>query len=175
MNSSYKRWKHLFLFGAGLFTGTAFCMKWMESDFWVNGERFTIMGLELLYPKEKMAGILNGLDHRVKTILRYHLVFDFAFMAGTYPGITALCMMALQKAVSLSFKKMLAIVAWLQLLAWAFDCIENYYLLSWISRPQIGNEFGFYHFIVAAKWVIALTGIVLSVPVLLRRTRLKVV
>lgn len=87
MNLSYNRWKSLFLFSVGLFIGTAFCMKWMESDLWAHGKKFTILGLELFYSQEKLADILSTLDIRVKTILQYHLYFDFAFMAATYPGM----------------------------------------------------------------------------------------
>ncbi|HKO78996.1 MAG TPA: hypothetical protein VJU78_01315 [Chitinophagaceae bacterium] len=62
-------------------------------------------------------------------------------------------------------------MAWFQLLAWGFDFIENYYLLSWIQNSEIGNEFGLYHFIVGAKWAIAIAGILLSVPFLFRRKK----
>lgn len=173
MNLSYKRWKGLFFFGLGLFLGTAFCMKWMENDLWSGGEKFTIMGLELFYAKEKVINILSNLDTRVRTILRYHFWFDFAFMAGVYPGITSLCMMAREKVISALLKRILYIAAWLQLLAWAGDIIENYYLLSWVQKPVIGNEFIFYHFIVGAKWIIAITGVLLSIPLLLRRKKIE--
>jgi hypothetical protein len=92
-------------------------------------------------------------------------------MAGVYPAITSLCMMAREKSSSLGFKKILFIVAWLQLPAWCFDCIENYYLLSWIEQPTIGDDIGLYHFVVGAKWVIALTGILVALPVFLRRKK----
>ena len=167
MNLSYNRWKSLFLFGAGVFIGTAFCMKWMEDDLWTNGEKFTILGLELFYPREKVVSILGGLDTRVRTVLRYHLYFDFAFMTGVYPGITSLCMMAREKLSSPLLKRIVYTVAWFQLLAWAGDIVENYYLLSWIQKPVIGNEFRLYHFIVGTKWVIALAGVLLSIPFVL--------
>ena len=173
MNLSYKQWKGLFFFGLGLFLGTAFCMKWMEDDLWVDGGKFTITGLELFYPKEKVISVLSNLDTRVRTILQYHLWFDFAFMAGVYPGITSLCMMAREKVMSSLLKGILYVVAWLQLLAWAGDIIENYYLLSWIQKPEIGNEFIFYHFVVGAKWVIALAGVLLPIPFLLRRKKIE--
>jgi len=173
MNLSFKRWKGLFFFSLGLFLGTAFCMKWMENDLWANGEKFTILGLELFYQKEKVISILSSLDTRVRTILQYHLWFDFAFMAGVYPGITSLCMMAREKVMSPIFKRILYLMAWLQLLAWTGDIIENYYLLSWIQKPAIGNEFGGYHFIAGAKWGIALAGVLLSTPFLLRRKKIE--
>ena len=86
MNTEYNRWKKLFIFCLGLAMASAFCMKWMESDFWVGDEKFDILGLELFYPAKKVAAILSGIDPHVKTILGYHLSFDFAFMAGVYPA-----------------------------------------------------------------------------------------
>jgi len=163
------RWQSLFLFGAGVFIGSAFCMKWMEDDLWANGEEVTILGLELFYPREKMVTIFSGLDTHVRTILRYLLYFDFAFMAGVYPGIISLCMMARKKTASPFLKRLLIIIAWFQLFAWSGDIIENYYLLSWIQEPVIGNELVLYHFIVGTKWVIALSGALLSVPLILIR------
>ncbi|MFI5130449.1 MAG: hypothetical protein ACHQFX_10680 [Chitinophagales bacterium] len=162
MTSSYKNWKQLFVFCVGLAMGTAFCMKWMESDFWVKGEKFTMLGLELSYPREKVISILSNLDDRVRTVLSYHLHFDFAFMAGIFPGISALCMMAREKVYSSRLKKILFIMAAIQLLAWAGDITENLYLIKWLEHPVIGNEFGLYHTIVSAKWIIALSGFLFS-------------
>jgi hypothetical protein len=169
MNLSYYRWKRLFLFGLGLFVGTAFCMKWMEDDLWLNNEKFTILGLEFFYTKAEVQAILSGVDHRVSTILRYHLYFDFAFMAGVYPGITSLCMMAREKVDPGLVKKILLLLAALQLVAWGADIIENYYLLKWMKEPVTANEFEWYHFIVAVKWIIALSGALFSVPFILRK------
>jgi len=173
MKLRYYRWKKLVLFALGLFLGTAFCMKWMEGDLWVNNEKFTILGLEYFYSKEKLQGILSILDHRVQTILRYHLYFDFAFMAGVYPGIMSLCMMAREKLSFTIFRKILFLLAIFQLFAWAADITENYYLLLWIKKPVIGNEFEWYHVIVAIKWIIALAGALLSIPVVLRKKSMK--
>lgn len=169
MSTTGQKWQKLFLLSLGLFVGAAFCMKWMENDFLQGGQKFTIMGLELFYPKERLAGILAGLDEHVKTILRYHLSFDFVFMAGVYPGIAALCMMAREKSVNGILKKILFVLAALQALAWGCDIFENLCLLKWIKNPVIGNDFACYHLIVAAKWIIALTGAVLAIPLALRR------
>jgi hypothetical protein len=51
-------------------------------------------------------------------------------------------------------------------LAWAGDITENLYLLGWLKQPVIGNEFGMYHLIVAAKWTIGLLAVLFSVPIL---------
>ena len=171
MNTNYKQWQKLFLWCFGLFAGTAFCMKWMESDFLQNGQLFTIIGLEISYSKEKIVSILSGLDEHVKTILRYHLNFDFAFMAAVYPGIAALCMMAREKSPGLFLKKILLAFAALQLVAWGCDIAENCYLMKWIKSPVIGNEFGIYHIIVWVKWIIALTGAIIAIPLALRKRK----
>jgi hypothetical protein len=171
MTTNYKGWQKLFLCCLGLFAGTAFCMKWMEPDFLQNGQPFTIIGLEITYPREKVATILAGLDEHVKTILRYHLSFDFAFMAGAYPGIAALSMMARDKAAGKIIRRILLVFAALQIVAWGCDIFENCCLLKWIKNPVIGNEFSFYHFIVATKWVIALAGALLAIPLALRKRK----
>jgi hypothetical protein len=99
------------------------------------------------------------------------------FMAGVYPGIACLCMMAAQKLKSRAFKRILFAFAFLQLFAWAFDIIENYYLLKWLHNPVIGTEFGFYHFVVYSKWIIALAGALIGLSTLfinlLRKKNLK--
>jgi len=171
MTNNYKLWQKLFLFSFGLFAGTAFCMKWMEGDFLQNGQKFTIIGLEISYPKEQVASILAGLDDHVKTILRYHLSFDFAFMAGVYPGIAALCMMARHKLTSAGIRKFLLALALLQMLAWACDIFENYCLLKWLNDPVTGIDFNFYHLVVSAKWIIALTGALFAIPLAMRKRK----
>lgn len=171
MSTNFKRWQKLFLFCLGLFGGTAFCMKWMEGDFWQNGQKFTIIGLEISDSKEKVSAILSGLDGHVKAILRYHLSFDFAFMAGVYPGIAALCMMAREKSANSVLHKILFVVAALQTIAWGCDIAENCYLFKWIKNPFISNEFEMYHFIVATKWIIALAGVLLAIPFVVRKSK----
>ncbi|HEY5774283.1 MAG TPA: hypothetical protein VIS75_16710, partial [Chitinophagaceae bacterium] len=129
------------------------------------------------YPKEKIVEIFSGISDKVKTILSYHLSFDFIFMAGCYPGIACLCMMTSTKVASKNLKRILFIFAFLQLFGWTFDVLENYYLLKWLKNPVIGDEFGFYHVIVYSKWIIALTGalfaIVILVGTMFKRKNLK--
>lgn len=169
MRTDQKFWQKLFLVCFGIFAGTAFCMKWMEGDFLQNGQKFTIIGLEIGYPKEKLAAILSGLDEHVKTILRYHLSFDFAFMAGVYPGIAALCMIARGKLTGTMIRKILLAFAILQMPAWGCDIFENCCLLKWIRNPAIGNDFDLYHFIVSAKWILVLAGAILAIPLALKK------
>jgi hypothetical protein len=149
-------------------------MKWMENDLVINGEKFTILGLELFYPKEKVSGILLGLDGHVRTIIRYHLTFDFAFMAGVYPGITAICVLAKDKAGSVVMKNVLLILASIQLLAWTADILENYYLYKWITEPVSDNDFLVYRCIVPFKWIVALMGVIVSLPFVFRKRKISV-
>ena len=160
------KWNRLFLFCLGLFLASSFAMKWMEADLVFNHESISIFGLELFYPAEKITAIFTGIDARVRTILGYHLVFDFIFMAGVYPGIACLCMMAAEKINVRFIKRILFAFAFLQLIAWTFDVVENYYLLKWLKNPVIGYEFGFYHAIVYSKWIIALTGALSAILIL---------
>src|SRR6188474_3934336 len=97
MKNDSSRWHRLFLFCLGLFIAGAFAMKWMENDLLFNNEKISIFGLELFYTKEKIIEIFSGISDKVKTILGYHLSFDFIFMAGVYPGIACLCMLAAAK------------------------------------------------------------------------------
>jgi hypothetical protein len=167
-----KRWKKLFLFGIGISVAAAFCMKWIEPDLRIKSEPFSIIGLEWFYNHEKLASIMAGLDYHVKTILSYHLSFDFVFMAGVYPAIAALCMIAAERLDRPGWRKALFIVALLQLVAWICDIGENYYLLKWLKEPVLTDEFGQYHVMVATKWILALGGIIFGIACLLARRKL---
>ncbi len=162
-----KHWKWLFGVCLGIFAGTAFCMKWIEPGFRVNDELFTILGLEIFYSQERVSTILSGVDSSVRTLLQYHLVFDFAFMAGVYPGIAALCMLARSKVQNVSAKKVLLLFALLQVVALACDVTENIFLLNWISNPREICCFQIYHFIVITKWILALGGTAAGIFLLL--------
>lgn len=166
---SYKGWRRVFLFCFGLFLGTAFCMKWMEADFRVSDQLFTMIGLEISYDKARVMEIFSQLDDKVRTILSYHLYFDFAFMAGVYTGIASLCMMARYRVRNRFTRQLLLFLAVLQVLALGCDVRENLYLLSWLPGQVIGDEFGLYHGIVFLKWALALAGAVLSIPLQFRK------
>ncbi|MCX6317140.1 MAG: hypothetical protein NTW29_07605 [Bacteroidetes bacterium] len=165
-------WKKIFLFCSGLFLASAFCMKWMEGDLVQDGSLFTIVGLEVSYPAEKISALLASLDPPVRSILRYHLSFDFVFMAGVYPGIASLCMLARQKWAGRRVSSLLGGLALLQLVAWGCDIAENVLLLKWTAEPGSVSSFGLYHTLVYVKWLIALIGVLTAITFLLiRRVR----
>jgi hypothetical protein len=156
--SSYNRWSKLFLFCIGMAIATTFIMEWLATDFWIGDQKFSIIGLELCYSKDKIITILSGIKPPAKMALYYQLVFDFAFMAGVYPAIASFCMMTREKIGRNGLRNLLFGLAMIQPVAWVFDIIENSYLLNWVEKPVIGDEFMMYHNIVAAKWIIVIAG-----------------
>ena len=110
-----------------------------------------------------------GIDPSVKSALGYHLSFDFIFMIGVYAGIAALCMMAREKRTNELIRKILLIAAFLQIIAFGCDIIQNYYLLKWLYNPVIGKEFLFFHVVVAIKWVLALSVALFAIPLLIMK------
>lgn len=165
-------WKKLLLFAGGLALGTAFCMKWMEKDFLSQGRMFTIIGLEAVYPPEKLGDILGHISEPVRQALLYHLYFDFAFMAAVYPGIAALCMLAARRCTGSRWVPVFRCLAFAQAAAWACDIAENIYLLRWTHSPERISGVPVFHLIVGVKWGLALLGLLMAIPVLLlKRTR----
>ena len=150
----------------GLFIGGFFGMRLLEDDLIYNDAKFSVIGLEIFYSREKIIEIFTGISDKVKTILSYHLSYDFVFMAGCYPGIVCLCMMAAKRINSKTLRKVLLILSFVQLIPWLFDIIENYFLLKWLESPSIGDEFSFYHLVVYSKWIIAVSTALLAISIL---------
>ena len=90
-------------------------------------------------------------------------------MAGVYPGIAALCMMAREKRKNKLIRSVLLSTALLQVIAFGCDIIENMYLLKWLNAPAIGNEFAFFHWVVAIKWLLAISGALIAIPLVLKK------
>ena len=171
MANKHKYWQKLFLVCLGIFAGTAFCMKWIEANFYSRGSLFTIIGLEISYSKNELVSIFSGLDETVRTTLQYHLVFDFAFMIGAYPGIASLCMIARRKSTNANLRQLLLVLACAQLIAFGCDIIENFFLLKWINEPGNINDLTFYHTVVITKWTLALAAAFIAIPVVLRKRK----
>lgn len=173
MEQPMHKWKMLLFFALGMAFAAAFCMKWLENDFLVDGERFTILGLEWFYDAARLERVMGGLDSHVRALLRYHLYFDFAFMAGVFPGLAALCVLAAARTGSLMWKRLLLALAFLQLVAWACDISENNYLLTWIETGVDRGSLSLYYGVVATKWLLALSGLVAGAGVFLFSLRRK--
>jgi len=158
MSLTSQRWPRLFLFCLGIFLASAFIMQWLASDFWWGGKRFSILDIELFYSRETLADLFREITPLAKAALNYQLIFDFVFMAGAYPGIASLCMMTREKINRNGLRSLLFGLACLQPVAWGFDITEDIFILRWMNNPVIGDEFGMYHNIVIAKWLIAIIG-----------------
>ena len=158
MRSFHSRWRGLFLFSLGIAISATFIMQWLATDFWLDDRKFSILGLELFYSKKQVIEVLTQIKQPARIALNYQLIFDFAFMTGIYPAIASLCMLVRENMKNPVYRNLLFALAMVQPVAWAFDITENIFLLAWMDKPEIGDEFGMYHNIVAAKWLIALAG-----------------
>ncbi len=162
MSAIVTNWKKLFYFCFGLFLASLFCMKWMEDEFISNGKLFTILDLELYLDKEGLLKTVAGLNEKARTIVGYHLYFDFFFMAGVFPGIASICMLVRERVNMKLLRSVLFALAGLQLAAWSFDIYENLHLLKWLRKPETIDGIGFFHLLVKLKFIIAITGILAS-------------
>jgi len=158
MRSFHSQWRGLFLFSLGIAISTTFIMQWLATDFWIDDRKFSILGLELFYSKKEVLEVLTQIKPPARIALNYQLIFDFAFMTGIYPAIASFCMLVRENMINTVSRNVLFALAMVQPVAWAFDITENIFLLGWMDKPEIGDEFSMYHNIVAAKWLIALAG-----------------
>ena len=162
MTANVFNWKKLFWFCLGLALASTFCMKWIEDDFISNGKLFSIMDLELKLNKEGLIKIFGGMDNKARTVVDYHLHFDFFFMAGVFPCIAAICMLIRERIEKKIVRSILFIIAFLQLVAWSFDIYENLHLIKWMEDPSSIDKIEFYHILVRLKFILSLGGLAIS-------------
>ena len=161
----------LFTVCLGVFAGTAFCMKWMESDLVSGGRTFSIIGVELTYGATELRQIFTALTEPARTALGYHLVFDYLFMAAVYPGIAILCLWARDRYRNPGLRIFLTCCAIFQAFAWAIDVYENRCISRWMAAPDSIGHLRMYHALVTLKWVIAVFAFLTSLLLLARRRR----
>lgn len=162
MTAIVANWKKLFWFCLGLLLASGFCMKWIEDEFISGGKLFTIFDLELFLDKDGLTKIFAGMDNKARTIVGYHLHFDFFFMAGVFPGIACICMLVRERIEKKFIRAVLFALAALQLAAWSFDIYENLHLIKWLRNPSTIDNIDFYHLLVKSKFVIVVAGIIAS-------------
>ena len=104
---------------------------------------FSILDLELPTSAPELAGLLRGINalpgkesNPVWSALRGQLWVDFLFMPGIYGAIFLLCMKAAQLLSWPPSRALFALLAWTQLLAWAFDIIENLTLFGQLATAK---------------------------------------
>ncbi|MBC7890190.1 MAG: hypothetical protein H7Z13_20130 [Ferruginibacter sp.] len=136
-------------------------------------KKFSIMDLELPSSPAELVNLIRGLyklpePESIKAVkaLKSQLYIDFLFMPCAYGAIFILCRLVSAK-MQLSFGiNIFIILAWLQLLPWLFDIIENIYLLRKInpnpvlSKPSVHKA---YLIMEVFKWGIALTATICAI------------
>jgi len=162
MSANVLNLKKLFFLCLGLFFASAFCMKWVESEFISNGKPFSIMDLELYLGKEELIKLLTSLDDKAATVVSYHLHFDFAFMAGVFPGIAIICTLVREKVNNKLVSILLLVFAILQFIAWGFDIYENLHLIKWLKKPPSVDGIELYHLLVRLKFIFSFGGVLMA-------------
>lgn len=134
--------------------------------------KFSIMDLELPASAQELVNIVKGIfllpvaqSKKAVNALKGQLYVDFIFMAAAYISIFILCSIVSGKMTYLGHSVFM-VLAWLQLIAWLCDIIENIYLLKKLtpaivaSKPAVHKA---YQILEILKWGIAMTGTVCSV------------
>lgn len=161
-------------FGAMLFL--TFIMSLQSVHFYTNDvilRKFSIMELELPSTPTELVNCIKGLyklpdtqSKKAVKALRGQLYIDFLFMPFAYGSIVLLCMQVSHK-MNLTFGiNVFMIFAFLQLVAWLCDIIENIYLLRKI-RPDVVESTTVVHkaylCMECIKWGIALISTICAV------------
>ncbi|SKD09207.1 hypothetical protein SAMN05660461_5090 [Chitinophaga ginsengisegetis] len=166
-------------FSAALLLLTAFIMLRQARHFYlldVVVRKFSIIDLQFPASSKEIPELIKGIyalpaPQRSRTLsaLRGQLWVDFLFMPALYGSIFLLCIQVADKMTPAG-EIFFECLAWLQLIAWLFDAMENGYLLNKIkpdvtpSTPEVHKA---YQQMVFAKWILLLTGIVCALSALL--------
>jgi len=163
----------------------AFIMTWQSQYFYTNNQvviKFNILDLQFAASAKKLVTIINGIyelpppdkkssvpeSKKVIKALRGHLwVGFFLFMPAAYGSIFLMCMKLAHKMYFfdhagfryISF--VFSFLAWLQIVAFLLNAVENIYLLGKIKSTSMASSRKVHHafrYLEAYKWGIALTG-----------------
>jgi len=105
-------------------------------------KKFSMMELEIPASNVELVNIIGGIfklkDHakrsKAASTLKAQLYIDFLFMPCAYGSIFILCMLVSSKMqFSIGFN-IFSVMAWLQIIPWVCDIIENIYLLGKIKK-----------------------------------------
>lgn len=138
--------------------------------------RFSILDLEFASKPIEIPNIINGIyalpqPQSTKTLraLRGQLIIDFLFMPGIYGAVFFACMHVSLKMTTPWGKDAFAVLAWLQIIPWICDIIENIYLFSKTKHnvpPSSENLHAAYQKMELVKWGLSLTGGVCAIAAL---------
>lgn len=166
-------------FSVALLLVTAFIMLRQARQFYlfdVVVRKFSIIDLQFPASCKEIPELIKGIyalpapqQLRTLSALRGQLWVDFLFMPALYGSIFLLCVQVANKMTPAG-EIFFECLAWLQLIAWLFDAMENSYLLGKIRpdvTPSTKEVHRAYQQMVFAKWILLLTGIVCSFSALL--------
>lgn len=89
-----------------------------------GNQHFSIMALEL--PGKKFWNIVEGMDQKTKQAVIWQLKVDYFFMPFAYVSLLiAGCFVHLKQGNTNAWFSETYLLAWLPLVAWLFDIIEN--------------------------------------------------
>jgi len=134
--------------------------------------KFSIMDLEFPATPQELVIFIRGifrlppeLSKKSLNSLKNQLYLDFLFMPAAYGTIFILCMKVSMKMTSFGHS-LFAVLAWLQLISWICNIIENIYLLKKISPEPVASTEAVhkaYLILELCKWGIPLISIVCGV------------
>jgi hypothetical protein len=152
----------------------SFIMSFQDKEFYlmhVVMRKFNIIDLEFPASAEELVSVIKDIyrlpaELSKKTIraLKNQLYLDFLFMPALYGSVFILSMKVSMKMMYVGHK-LFAVLAWLQLVSWVCDIIENIYLLNKIrpqpvvSKPAVHIA---YEILEIVKWGIPLITLVCS-------------
>lgn len=163
----------------GVMLLTAFIMGLQGRQFYTMGvvmRTFSILDLEFPSSPKDIPSLVKGIyalpapqRQRTLTALRGQLWLDFLFMPAAYGSIFLLCMEVAGK-MNETGQVFFTWLAWLQIVPWLCDIVENIYLLR-KTRPEIECSttavHKAYQVMEAFKWGILLIGLVCALSSLL--------
>lgn len=169
----------LFCIAFGVLLITSFIMSRLSRHFYTHDvleRKFSIMDLQWPASPLELVNLVDGIyklplpkQQRTLRALKKHLYVDFIFMPAAYGSIFLLCMNISWK-MSLAGPYLFAGLAWLQIVAFILDVIENIYLLKKIG-PKISEAspgtHKAYGYLERFKWGIALLALICALSALL--------
>lgn len=164
----------LFCIMFGVTLVTSFIMNRQSRNFYTQDvvlRKFNIMDLQLPASALEIVNLVKGIyalpgEQSQKTLksLKGQLYIDFIFMPAAYGTIFLICMQVSSKMTAAGHW-IFAGLAWLQIVSWLCDIIENIYLLKKIRKDVTPSTPGIqkaYLRLEILKWGVALTGAVCS-------------
>lgn len=166
----------LFCISFGFMLILSFFMGLQSKRFYTKDvvvKKFSIMDLEMPATARELVNLIKGLyklpedvSKRSIRALKGQLYLDFLFMPCAYGSIFIICMLVSGK-MQMSFgMNVFSVLAWLQIVPWICDIIENIYLLRKIKPdPVLSSDAVHKAYLImeGVKWSIALIATVCAV------------